>query len=1058
MTAAFQHISARRAKPWKGEEEVRAAWVGGLELECETLLDLERARRDSSFNNVIIEFKAPGLFSGSKSSSAFRNATEERLLPYILREADRTDVPASDFIGIAIDGEHLAFAQVKDGGIVAGPLLPFNQESAALVVEAIRGAYLRPVDAEALTRDFGHSSANARALMQALSEALLDAIEGAGHPKVAMLFAEWRTLYGQVADMSVLQAEAMEKQMAFSWNGSTKNAMSGRLFVIHTYNSLLIKLLAAEIVAAHGLTGSESPAQVMAATMTDSELVASLDRDIEHAGLFEDAGITGFVEEAIFSWYLDMLRDVRHGPALASGIRQLLFTLSLYRTDRLSRTRDVLRDLYQNLVPGKLRQSLGEFYTPDWLVDFTMERAEEGGWLSRRVLDPTCGSGAFLLAAMRAKRSEADKAGLGAAAQIDMLCSTVWGFDLNPLAVQTSRVNMLMELADLLRNVPGHKIEMPVLLADAIYSPAADPNAPDGTVRYQIGSPTAGLDIRLPAELVRDRRRLDDVFEIMGREIEQDHEYSLAEAALISNDAITNSEASAWKRPLKITYNQVLALHRKQWNGIWFRIVRNFFWSATAGEFDVIIGNPPWVRWSKLPEPYRERVKPTCESYGIFSPTKRHGGNELDISAMITYTVADKWLRLGGRLAFVITGAIFRNPSSSGFRGFVLDPANGAPHLAPRRVDDFKTVQPFADAANHTVVAVFDKSAKPGEYPVPYWIWHRRFRSKIQPDATLSEALTRMSHDEHEATPVGEPGSPWSVLEKGRHRTISGLAGTTSWTVGRKGITTDLNGVFFVAPVEISDTRIQIESRPDAGKKDIGPVRRAWVEPDLLYPLIKGAGDFECCYLKLAAPHFKQDRLYTFVPNKGISGAEYASARKAMDAPTLKDTRRWFKYYEPLLLSRSTYRRQMTGAPPFAIYNVGEYTFSKWKVIWPEQSTRFYAAVAGIATVPLRGSTPYIPDHKVYFASFDTADPAYFLCGLLNAPIVREWIESHSVSIQKGDVLKHTKLPAFDKLNARHLELCRLVESAHHQHNRVERIAIIGSIEKLSSRILAGKE
>lgn len=91
-------------------------------------------------------------------------------------------------------------------------------------------------------------------------------------------------------------------------------------------------------------------------------------------------------------------------------------------------------------------------------------------------------------------------------------------------------------------------------------------------------------------------------------------------------------------------------------------------------EFDAIVGNPPWVRWSSLPEAYRNRVKAVCLGYDIFSKTKHHGGNELDISAMITYTTGDKWLKHGGKLAFVITQAVFQNPSSSGFRNFRIDP------------------------------------------------------------------------------------------------------------------------------------------------------------------------------------------------------------------------------------------------------------------------------------------------------------------------------------------------------------------------------------------------
>ena len=1055
MASAYDYIAKRRSKPWRGEEEVRAAWVGGLELECGTLLDLERARRDSSFNNVVIEFKAPGLFGGSKRSTAARNATNDRLVRYICREADRTGVPTADFIGIAIDGEHLFFAQVTETGVATGPILPFNRESVALVVEAIRGAYLRPVDAESLTRDFGHGSTNALHLMQALSDALYDAVEGRGHRKVAMLFAEWRTLYGQVADMSVLQAEAMERQIAFTWKGSAKTAMPARLFVIHTYNSLLIKLLAAEIVAAHGLTGSEAPAQVMSAGMTDVQLAQSLDRDIEHAGLFEDAGISGFVEEAIFSWYLDMIADDRHHASLTRGIRALLSTLSLYRTDRLHRTRDVLRDLYQNLVPGKLRQSLGEYYTPDWLVDFTVSRSADGPWLRRRVLDPTCGSGAFLLAIMRIKRREAEEAGLDTPEKIDLLCSTVWGFDLNPLAVQTSRVNLLMELADLLRDVPGHPIELPVLLADAIYSPAAEPGVSAGIVQYQIGSPMAGLDIRLPAALVRDRQRLDRVFEVMGTAIERNAGYPAAEKVLVKEGLLGPAETATWREPLRLTYDQVLALHRRQWNGIWFRIIRNFFWSATAGEFDTIVGNPPWVRWSKLPDAYRQRVKPTCEAYGIFSRTKLHGGNELDISAMITFTVADKWLRMGGRLGFVITGAVFQNASSAGFRGFVIDPKTSRAHLTPIHIDDFKTVRPFADAANHTVVAVFKKSRRPGSYPVPYRLWSRTTRSRTDPVPTSDGLIGGLVGEAREARPVGGTGSPWSILPGRRHRDLSSLAGTTEWTAGRKGITTDLNGVYFVPVIGENGKQVRIESRPDAGKKDIGPIRRGWVEPDLLYPLIKGAGDFEACYLRLVAPDRTDSKLYTFVPNSGISAVDYDDANEALSRPGLSGTRRWFGHYAALLLNRSTYRRQMKGAPPFAIYNVGSYTFARWKVIWPEQSTRFFAAVVGSTNVPLLGSRPYVPDHKVYFAAFDRDTPAYFLCGLLNAPEVREWIESHIVSIQKGDVLKHTKLPPFEATNDQHLALSRLVKAAHRQHDPERRRITLGEIERAASAILS---
>jgi hypothetical protein len=149
-----------------------------------------------------------------------------------------------------------------------------------------------------------------------------------------------------------------------------------------------------------------------------------------------------------------------------------------------------------------------------------------------------------------------------------------------------------------------------------------------------------------------------------------------------------------------------------------------------------------------LPDTYRERVKPTCERYGIFSKNKRHGGNELDISAMITYTTSDKWLKPNGKLAFVITGTIFKNPSSAGFRHFKLEPSNPKSlHLTPISVDDMKALKPFNDAANHTTVAVFNKTTVPVTYPIPYRVWSnvKGYTKAIPANTPLPEVMQRIS-------------------------------------------------------------------------------------------------------------------------------------------------------------------------------------------------------------------------------------------------------------------------------------------------------------------------
>jgi len=200
------------------------------------------------------------------------------------------------------------------------------------------------------------------------------------------------------------------------------------------------------------------------------------------------------------------------------------------------------------------------------------------------------------------------------------------------------------------------------------------------------------------------------------------------------------------------------------------------------------------------------------------------------------------------------------------------------------------------------------------------------------------------------------------------------------------------------------------------------------------------------------------ERLYTFVPNDGIGRSDYSDSKTNLNRSSLRNTKQWFKSFKPLLENRSTYRRQMVkqDAPYFAIYNVGEYTFKPWKVIWPEMSSRFFAAVAGCTDVPLVGSRPYVPDHKIYFAAFDEKEPAYYLCGLLNNHSVAEWIESHNISIQVGNVFKHLDLPEYDPTIRYHRDLAKKVEEIHAEHDAGERAKLMESVQYIGNFVIAG--
>lgn len=1039
----------RKRLDWQTEEEVRLGWITELQNTLGITFHAERGRSDADYNQVIIEFKNVGLFHSTNTSPKFREAMEE-LSRYIPAKAQSEGIGVQNYQGIAIDGESIAFAYIPGEGenIVLGPVMPLSPDSVQMVFEACRQSSRRALTATNLIEDFGHGSVTGRNLMQALSDALMPYLDEADNNKVKMLYQEWKALYGQVADLSSYQVEAIMRTIGFACNCTAPDKLSRILFVIHTFDSIIIKLLAAEIVAhATELTAYTDFAQNTISA--DSErLVAVLDEDIEHSQLYARANIHGFVEEPLFSWYIDVCKtnpqqDVAN--RIIRSLRDVLIRLSFYQMEDLShaQTNDVLKRFYQNIVPQVLRKSLGEFYTPDWLVEVSLDKVE-GQFDELKFLDPTCGSASFLLAIIKRIREEST---LNEAELLRRITQNVWGFDLNPLAVQTARVNYLIAISDLIAAVPGMDIEIPILLADAIYSPAPDPEGDISVVNYVIGSSVADLTISLPAELAQDRERLDKVFTIMGDCVEQNMEAASMLRRLTERRAISDVEQSAWKTILSTTYERVLDLHRRNWNGIWFRIVRNYFWSATAGEFDVIVGNPPWVRWSKLPELYRNRVMPTCRRYDIFSNTPFYGGNELDISGLITYTVSDKWLKNGGQLIFLLTQTHFQSASSEGFRRFSID---GNSYLSPIAVDDLKSLKPFPDAANKTVIFVARKGEEQPTYPVDYFVWNcAPGRARTIPEySTKQEVLDRTTREQNEANPVQGDSSPWAILPPGEFDTCRKLVGKCTWTEGRKGITCDLNGVFLVNVVNVSHdgSLVQIETRPEAGRTDIGPKSRFWIEPNLLYPVIKGASDLEACCFN------PRHELYAIVPNRGITTSSLSEAENeiANNNPRLDA---FFRAFESQLKHRSTYRTRMKAAPYYAVYNVGEYTFAPWKVVWPEQPGNGGLPVAVVNTRTLQGvgEKVVIPDHKIYFAEFDDSTKAYYLCGLLSCSLVQKYITSFHIMLQVGDIFKHMRLPEFDTADERHNHLVELVQSAHSvqdagaRNNLLEQISEIGN-------------
>ena len=102
--------------------------------------------------------------------------------------------------------------------------------------------------------------------------------------------------------------------------------------------------------------------------------------------MFVQFGINNFIENDFFGWYLD-----EWDTEIYDEIKQLLRKLgdyNFYETTNLddSGSQDLLRKLYNYLMPKSLRHALGEYYSPDWLAQRTYNEVGINGDITKECI------------------------------------------------------------------------------------------------------------------------------------------------------------------------------------------------------------------------------------------------------------------------------------------------------------------------------------------------------------------------------------------------------------------------------------------------------------------------------------------------------------------------------------------------------------------------------------------------------------------------------------------------------------------------------------------------
>ena len=143
--------------------------------------------------------------------------------------------------------------------------------------------------------------------------------------------------------------------------------------------------------------------------------------------------------------------------------------------------------LYTTALPHSYRATHGIYYTPPQLVDRLLAMGEEASvdWSRARVLDPSCGGGAFLLPiALRMVEASGDA---DPAFVLQQLGTRLRGFDIDPFGAWLAQAALDVGLRDRIR-ASGRPVPRMVEIRDSL---AMDP-ADSGGFDLVIGNPPYG--------------------------------------------------------------------------------------------------------------------------------------------------------------------------------------------------------------------------------------------------------------------------------------------------------------------------------------------------------------------------------------------------------------------------------------------------------------------------------------------------------------------------------------------------------------------------------------
>ena len=1012
-----------------------------------------RGRLDAVVNNMVIEYKHHSkLQSNNEKSIAF-----EQVRDYLTALKLNDD----EYDAILTDGIKVAYFSFVNGIIQHTSLHNIASDDIDRIICAILNNQKKKFEPANIVKDFAisqNSDSSSKTIASILFQQLDDSrITG----KSNMLYSEWKGLMhlsvednGKSRD---IEKRRHDLSLILNRDINTPELEYKALFALQTTYAIIVKLIACKVVDKLNFSTDTNEFHDLAALT--SEKTQRFFQNMEDGYSYISKDIRNFLEGDFFSWYAD---SGQWSEEFWQNIKRIIIEIDNYSSFSLNvryNPVDVFKDLYMSIIPQSVRHSMGEYFTPEWLADCVITEALESiqneNWSA---IDPCCGSGIFIIALIKKVVGDVSLSELTEEerkSMLDAVLKRVHGIDINPLSVLSARVSYYIaihQFGDI------ENVEIPIYLGDSAIVPIT--KVVDGIDCYSYSVSNnrfEALDVLFPKRFVQrsDFGKVMNSLQALVKAERPEILYGQISECLSESEKSSGTLMEAIRK----LSEDLVRLHKNNWDGIWIRITTNFMLIARLHKHDLIVGNPPWVKWEHLPAAYTKKIKEFCDIRHIFcNDGGMYGGAQLNICALISNVAATNWLKETGMLAFLMPDSIMSQNSYEEFRNFYTNyEAKERLYLqkldrwlAPLRpfkvgkksvTQDFNTyyyARPYVNYQDGVDVRVISK--KKGVNDVVFKSLNR-FSDVTRFLEIKNESAKRMSANSTAFTYSSKRFDYSAIIGKTAYLYRTGVESTPFEIFKMVGEGSSRKaGHYRFKNKQLKTSRYKVTDIPERG----------WDFPiELIYPMVEGPSvkpfSFNCGNNYHVIP-YKKDKTDTPITLLDLLRSNHELAE-------------YFCSHRHLLDQQSEKSKSMhRGDEFYALSKIGPYTFAP-NIVAARDNSYFCASVITPVMTPWGERKHAVCVKHTIIISQDTEGnfisetEAHYINAILNSDIVHSYI--HSTFKTNGFSLNKSNLfiPKFDRNNRFHTRLAILSRYASLESNESQRPRVMKTASDIYVRM-----